>query len=154
MAPPFSSDSSDPKKLASQQPAAATEIDYGIPAEVRPLINGIAAAGVNVRWPFRGNDWFPLIALIKKSGTTAMVDVAIKIAARTSVDSARYFMPAWGELAPIPPADTPRPVLHAVPEIRSTADQRVATGQALAAMFREQEQRELEAAHTNQEKPA
>lgn len=36
----------------------------------------------------------------------------------------------------------------------STADQRVAQGQALAAMFREQEQRELEAAHTDQEKPA
>jgi hypothetical protein len=33
----------------------------------------------------------------------------------------------------------------------STADQRVATGQALAAMFREQEQRALEAGHTNQE---
>ncbi|MGW5636667.1 HNH endonuclease [Streptomyces sp. NPDC003832] len=33
----------------------------------------------------------------------------------------------------------------------STADQRVAQGQALAAMFREQEQRELEAAATNQE---
>jgi len=33
----------------------------------------------------------------------------------------------------------------------STADERVATGQALAAMFREQEQRELEAGHANQE---
>jgi hypothetical protein len=33
----------------------------------------------------------------------------------------------------------------------STADQRVAQGQALAAMFREQEQHALEAGHTNQE---
>jgi hypothetical protein len=151
VAPPFSSDSSDSKKLASQQ-AAASEPDYGIPDEVRPLINGIAAAGVNVRWPFRGNDWFPLIALIRKSGASAMVDVAIKIAKRTSVDSARYFLPAWTDLAPLPPADFPRPVLHAVPdEHLSTADQRVAVGQALAAKFREEERLALEAGHANQE---
>ncbi|GAP46922.1 hypothetical protein [Streptomyces azureus] len=149
VAPPFSSYSSDSKKLASWQPAA--DLDYGIPADARPLINSLAAAGVNVRWPFRGNDWFPLLALIKKSGVPAMVDHALKVAARTPVDSARYFMPGWSELAPIPPADTPRPALHAVPASRSTADQRVAQGQALAAMFREQEQHALEAGHTNQE---
>lgn len=153
VAPPFSSDSSDPKKLASYPAAASGELDYGIPADVRPLINGIAAAGVNVRWPFRGNDWFPLLALIKKSGTEAMVDVAIKIAKRTAVDSARYFLPAWGELAPLPPADFPRPALHAVPDAElSTADRRVATGQALAAKFRADEQRAaLEASRANQE---
>jgi hypothetical protein len=153
VAPPSSSDSSDSKELASWQPASGPEPDYGIPADARPLINGLAAAGVNVRWPFRGNDWFPLLALIKKSGTAAMVDVAIKIAARTSVDSARYFLPAWGELAPLPPADTPRPALHAVPASRpSTADLRVAEGQALAAKFRAEEQRAaLEAGHANQE---
>jgi hypothetical protein len=153
VAPPFSSYSSDSKKLASKQGASSAELDYGIPADVRPLINGIAAAGVNVRWPFRGNEWFPLIALIKKSGTAAMVDIAIKIAARTSVDSARYFLPAWGDLAPMPPADSQRPALHAVPGSRpSTADQRVATGQALAAKFRAEEQRAaLESGHANQE---
>lgn len=43
---------------------------------------------------------------------------------------------------------------NVVPMRPSTADERVATGQALAAMFREQEQRELEAAHPDQEKPA
>ncbi|MFZ3592263.1 hypothetical protein [Streptomyces sp. BH104] len=152
-APPSSSYSSDSKELASQQDAPAAEPDYGIPAAARPLINGIAAAGVNVRWPFRGNGWFPLLALIEKSGTTAMVDVAIKIANRTSVDSARYFMPAWTELAPLPPADFPRPALHSVPASRpSTADLRVADGQALAAKFRAEEQRvALEAGRANQE---
>lgn len=151
MAPPFSSYSSDSKKLASQQPAPV-ELDYGIPADARPLINGLAAAGVNVRWPFRGNDWFPLLALIKKSGTPAMVDIAIKIAARTSVDSARYFLPAWGDLAPMPPEGISRPALHAVPTSRpSTADLRVADGQALAAKFREEERAALEAGHANQE---
>lgn len=154
VAPPFSSDSSDPsKKLASQQPPAA-ELDYGIPADARPLINGLAAAGVNVRWPFKGNDWFPLLALIKKSGTAALVDHAIKVAARTPVDSARYFMPGWGELAPLPPADAPRPPLRAVPATRSTTDQRVAQGQALAAMFREREQRALEPSRPANQEPA
>lgn len=152
VAPPFSSYSSDSKKLASKQPAASVELDHGIPAAARPLINGLAAAGVNVRWPFRGNEWFPLLALIEKAGTAAMVDIASKIAARTSVDSARYFMHAWKDLAPMPPADSQRPALHAVPASRlSTADQRVATGQALAAKFREEERLALESGRANQE---
>lgn len=150
-APPSSSDSSDSKELASQSAAIEADVAYGIPAGARPLINGITAAGVNVRWPFRGNGWFPVLALIEKSGSEAMVDVAIKIARRTSVDSARYFMPAWGELAPLLPADFPK--LRAVPAGRpSTADLRVAEGQALAAKFRAEEQRAaLEPGHASQE---
>lgn len=136
-------------KQESQLPAS---LDYGIPEAARPLVDGITAAGVIVRWPFKGNGWFPVLAIISKSGVPAMVTHALKVAARTPVDSARYFMPGWGELAPIPPAEVPRPTLHAVPAAaQSTADIRVAQGQALAAMFREQEQRELEAGRANQE---
>lgn len=152
VAPPSSSYSSDSYKQLASKPAATAALDYGIPAEARPLVDSLTAAGVNVRWPFRGNAWFPVLALIKKSGTAAMVDHAIKVAARTPVDSARYFMPGWTELAPLPELGTERPSLRSVPAPQSTADQRVAQGQALAAMFREEEERlALEAGRTNQE---
>lgn len=146
VAPPSSSDSSDSYSQLAGTPDPARDSEHGIPTDARPLVDGLTAAGVIVRWPFQGNEWFPVLALIKKAGVPAMVDHATKAASRTSIESARYFMRGWGELAPLPPPGTPRPALHAVPS-RSTTDQRVAEGQRLAAMFREREQRALEPAH-------
>jgi len=60
-----------------------------------------------IRWPFEGNQWFVIEALIKKSGIDAMVASAVKVAARTSVESAKYFIPAWRQLAPLPPGYVP-----------------------------------------------
>lgn len=143
VAPPSSSDSSDSySQLAMRQPRDST---HGIPADAQPLVNSLTAAGVIVRWPFQGNEWFPILAVIKKAGVPAMVQHATKAASRTSIESARYFMRGWSELPPLPPPGTPRPTLHAVPS-RSTTDQRVAEGQRLAAMFREREQHALESA--------
>lgn len=76
--------------------------EHGIPEWARPLVDGLTNAGVIVRWPFKGTQWFPIHALIKKSGTPAMVKHAVKVASRTSVESAKYFMQGWSELPPLP----------------------------------------------------
>jgi hypothetical protein len=100
---------------ASQQEQPATDrLGYGIPEAARPLVDGITAAGVIVRWPFTGNTWFPVLAIIEKSGVPAMVEHATKVAARTSVESAKYFLKGWGELPPLPPPGASRPPLRAV----------------------------------------
>lgn len=135
-APPYSSDSS-PKELASRTAATAS----GIPAFARPLVDQITAAGVHVRWGLGESEWFQIHALIKDRGITGMVNAAINAAGRTRVSSARYFIPGWTDLAPIPAADTERPPLRAVPTVRSTTDERVAAGLALAAKYRAEEER-------------
>jgi hypothetical protein len=100
--------------LASKQEGQPGAIGYGIPEAARPLVDGITAAGVYVRWPFKGNSWFPVLAMITKSGVPAMVDHALKASARTDIESANYFLKGWGELPPLPPAGTERPRLRAV----------------------------------------
>ncbi|QQN79761.1 hypothetical protein [Streptomyces sp. XC 2026] len=79
------------------------------PEQVLPLLHAMSASGLNVRWPFEGNEWFTLIALIKERGVQAMVEHAHRAAAnaRTPVTSARYFIPGWRELPPAPPEGTP-----------------------------------------------
>lgn len=104
--------------LASQQESqpAGSDLGYGIPDAARPLVDGLTAAGVIVRWPFKGNGWFPVLSLISKSGAPALVEHAVNAAARAPepVDSARYFMRGWSELPPTPAPGTPRPKLKSV----------------------------------------
>ncbi|WP_409469114.1 hypothetical protein [Streptomyces sp. HC307] len=100
--------------LASKQEGQPDALGYGIPEAARPLVDGITAAGVYVRWPFKGNSWFPVLAMISKSGVTAMVDHALKAASRTDVESANYFLKGWGELPPLPGPDVERPKLRPV----------------------------------------
>lgn len=83
----------------------------------------MTASGVVVRWPFQGDQWFPVIALIRKCGIPALVAYARRTADRTHIDSARYFMRGWTELPPAPAAGTPvvrhlRPVAGQSPEDR------------------------------------
>lgn len=109
-APPYSSNPSAPQqKLANKQKGEQRPALSDIPDDARPLVDQLTAAGVTVRWPFRGNDWFPVLACIQNSGVPAMVEHAIKASSRTSVESARYFMRGWAELPPIPAADVKRP---------------------------------------------
>ena len=105
------------EELPSQEAQPADEhLGYGIPDAARPLVDGLTAAGVVVRWPFKGDGWFPLLGLISKSGVPALIDHATKAAARATepIDSARYFMRGWSELPPLPPPDVERPPLRAV----------------------------------------
>ncbi|MEV5347138.1 hypothetical protein [Streptomyces achromogenes] len=92
---------------------------HGIPDAARPLVDSMSASGVIVRWPFKGDQWFPVLALINKCGVPALVEYARRTADRNGgVDSARYFMRGWAELPPKPadgtPVHIPRPQLRAV----------------------------------------
>lgn len=100
-----------------EQPA---DTSYGIPDAVRPLVDSMTASGIVVRWPFTGNGWFPVVALITKCGVPALVEYARRTVDRspTAIDSAKYFVRGWSELPPKPAAGTPihmsRPHLRAV----------------------------------------
>ncbi|WP_255951596.1 hypothetical protein [Streptomyces odontomachi] len=76
----------------------------------------MTASGLSVRWPWEGDSWFQIIAIIRRSGIDAMVDHAHRAAAnaRTPVTSAKYFLPGWRELPPKPPEGTParKPTPH------------------------------------------
>lgn len=120
--------------LASKQEGQPDALDYGIPEAARPLVDGITAAGVYVRWPFKGNSWFPVLSMIAKSGVPAMVDHALKAAARTEIESANYFLKGWGELPPMPAPGATRPALHAVGGTRANPNRpHPATGAAAPA---------------------
>lgn len=110
---PLNPSSTTPSESKQEKPAA-DHLGYGIPEAARPLVDGITAAGVIVRWPFTGNAWFPVLSIIEKSGVPAMVEHATKVAARTPVESAKYFLKGWSELPPLPPPGIDRPPLRAV----------------------------------------
>ncbi|WP_405794069.1 hypothetical protein [Streptomyces sp. NBC_01506] len=110
--PPSPPPSHTPSPTEKEQASRTRE--HGIPEQARPLVDALTANGVIVRWPFHGNEWFPLLALISRTGIPAMVDHATKVAARTSVESAKYFVPGWGELPPLPPPGDGRPALRTV----------------------------------------
>lgn len=112
---PFPSDSSVPSsKPASKQAGSPRQSPKTIPDFARPLIDQISAADVHVRWGLHEHEWFQVHALIKKCGIPSMAAVAIKAARRTEVESARYFLPGWSELPPLPAPGTERTKLHAV----------------------------------------
>ncbi|MFD5709530.1 hypothetical protein ACFWHW_03895 [Streptomyces pharetrae] len=112
---PLYPSSTTPSASKPEEPASDRHA-YGIPDSARPLVDSLTAAGVVVRWPFKGDQWFPLLALIEKSGVPALVDFAVKAAAsaRTPVQSAKYFLDGWSELPPLPPPGAQRPTLRAV----------------------------------------
>lgn len=95
------------KQERAPEPPQQQPEEHGIPEWARPLVDGLTNAGVIVRWPWRGTQWFPIHSLIKKSGTAAMVAHAVKVAARTNVESARYFLSGWQELPPLPQQQAP-----------------------------------------------
>lgn len=114
------------------EPAPAPAADtFGIPEAARPLVDALTAAGVIVRWPFRGDAWFPVLATIAKSGVPAMVDHATAAAARTRVESAKYFLRGWAELPPLPPPDAyRRPTAAGANVVPFTAGRRPSTTDA------------------------
>ncbi|MEU0634413.1 hypothetical protein [Streptomyces sp. NPDC005989] len=106
--------SSTTPSASKQEEPADDRLSYGIPEAALPLVEAITAADINVRWPFKGDQWFPVLALITKSGIPALVDYATRAAARTDIDSAKYFMRGWSELPPLPRPGAERPPLRAV----------------------------------------
>lgn len=97
-----------PSRQEGDREGGQQDQDWGIPRNVRPLVDAMSRAGLgSIRWPFEGNQWFVIEALIKKSGIEAMTAFAAKAASRTNVESAKFFVPGWRQLAPLPPGYTP-----------------------------------------------
>ncbi|MDH6116860.1 hypothetical protein ABH930_000279 [Kitasatospora sp. GAS204A] len=86
------------------------------PEFARPLADQLQLAGVHVRWPFNPGEWTKLHAAILKSGIPALVEYGRRTwdRQRGDIDSARYFLRGWCELAPLPSPDAERPPLHAI----------------------------------------
>jgi hypothetical protein len=81
-----------------------------IPANCRPLVDQITAAGVIVRWDLTTAEWFTTEAFILRSGTDMLAAAAVTAArrARYGVSHARYFLRTWHALPPAPaPGTTP-----------------------------------------------
>lgn len=85
-----------------------------IPTNCRPLVDTLTAAGILVRWNLSTAEWFIVEALIKRTGIAALAAYAQKQAAAKDLSYARYFLPGWRELPPLPEAGTARPPLRAV----------------------------------------
>ncbi|WP_393057676.1 hypothetical protein [Streptomyces sp. LN549] len=105
-----------PTRSASKQAGepAAPVLGPEIPINSRPLVDMITAAGILVRWNLSSAEWFTVEALIKRTGIAALAAYAQKQAAAKDVSYARYFLPGWKELPPLPEAGTERPPLRAV----------------------------------------
>lgn len=129
------------------------------PEQIVRLQDAMSVAGINVPWRFDGDDMIRVINDIQRLGIPLMIEQAIKAeqSATKPPFSSRWFYDGWHNIrtpVAIGDGDTNGANIRRLPTGRSTADERFATGQALAAKFRADEQRALEAAHSNQEKPA
>lgn len=99
-------------KLAGEP--AAPVLGPEIPTGARPLVDALTAAGILVRWNLSTSEWFVIDALIKRTGVAALAAYAEKQAAAKDISYAKYFLPGWRELPPLPEAGTVRPPLRAV----------------------------------------
>lgn len=110
-----------------------------IPANARPLVDGITAAGLVVGWDLSAHDWFLIEALIQRCTIPVLVQHALAAAAgaRGRIRSGSYFLPGWRSLPDVPatftaPAALPAAAGWTGPTL-SRSDQRVAAGLELAA---------------------
>lgn len=80
--------------------------------EVQPLIDAMAARGMNVSWNFSSQEWLDLRDAIRRVGVPALIDHAARAwqAARTQPYSARYFITGWLGLQTAPAYTGPRPL--------------------------------------------
>lgn len=102
-----------PTRSESKQAREPDPADLGpqIPTNARPLVDALTASGVVVRWNLTTTEWFTVEALIKRTGIPALTAYAQKQAAAKDISYAKYFLPGWRELPPLPeqPAG-PRPL--------------------------------------------
>lgn len=80
--------------------------------EVQPLIEAMAARGMNVSWSFQAPEWIGLRDAVRRVGVPALVDHAARSwqAAKSTPYSARYFLTGWTGLQNAPAYTGPRAV--------------------------------------------
>ncbi|MFD7066102.1 hypothetical protein ACFV97_02580 [Streptomyces sp. NPDC059913] len=105
-----------PTRSASKQEREPEPVDLGpqIPTNARPLVDALTAAGILVRWNLSTSEWFIVEALVKRTGVPALAAYAQKQAAAKDISYAKYFLPGWRELPPLPEPGAARPPLRAV----------------------------------------
>lgn len=80
--------------------------------EVQPLIEAMAARGMNVSWTFHAGEWLELRDAVRRVGVPALVDHATRAwqAAKQTPYSARYFLTGWTGLQEPTTYTGPRPI--------------------------------------------
>jgi len=149
-----------PATREDRLPAVRGVEESRYPDEIVRLQDAMSVAGINVPWRFDGDDMIRVLNDIQRLGIPLMIEQALKAeqSARNAGKppfSSRWFYDGWHKIrtpVAIGDGDEDGANVHRLPSARSTADERVAVGQALAAKFRAEEQRAaVEAAHANQE---
>ncbi|KAA6215124.1 mucin-2 [Streptomyces albofaciens JCM 4342] len=88
-----------------------------VPVNIRPLRDALTAAGVVVEWSLTSPEWFRLEAIVKRTAVPALVDHAREQwrRARSRPRSARYFLPGWSALPPVPAGGLTSPGADVIP---------------------------------------
>ncbi|MGW6745034.1 mucin-2 [Streptomyces sp. NPDC055025] len=75
-----------------------------VPPNIRPLQEAMTAAGIVVEWSLVPGEWFRLEAIVARTAIPALVEHARGQwhHARSRPRSARYFLPGWQALPPVP----------------------------------------------------
>jgi len=101
-----------PPPSPSNQPAGRNEVEVSGRGEVQPLIDAMAARGMNVSWSLPATEWLDLRDAVRRIGVPALVDHAARVwqASKTTPYSARYFLAGWTGLQEPTAYTGPRPV--------------------------------------------
>ncbi|MFF7360769.1 hypothetical protein [Streptomyces sp. NPDC008125] len=104
-----------PTRSESKQAGAPAPVDPGpeIPAGARPLVDALTTAGVLVRWNLSASEWSLVEALTERTGVPALAAFAQRQASAREISFAKYFLPGWRELPPLPAPGPARPPVPA-----------------------------------------
>lgn len=111
-----------PPTPSTHTPGTAVATVGGGRAEVQPLIEGMAARGMNVSWTFSSEQWLDLRNAVRRVGVPALVDHAARAwqAARNTPYSAKYFLAGWTGLQDAPAYTGPRSLTAGPPSKTTT----------------------------------
>lgn len=148
-----------PGTQQDRRPAVRDVEEDRLPEEIARLQDAMSGAGINLPWKFLGDDMIRVINDIKRLGIPLMVEQAVKAeqSATPPPFSSRWFYDGWHKIrTPVAIGDgaADGANVRRLPTGASTADIRVAGGQALAAKFRAEEQRALESQPNVNQEPA
>ncbi|WP_327268654.1 hypothetical protein OG233_12740 [Streptomyces sp. NBC_01218] len=66
------------------------------------MVDALTSAGVLVRWNLSTSEWSLVEALVARTGVPALAAFARKQANARDISFAKYFLPGWRELPPLP----------------------------------------------------
>ena len=101
-----------PPPSPSEEPAGRNAVEVSGRGEIQPLIDAMHARGMTVSWTFSSTEWIELRDAVRRAGTPALVDHAVRAwqAAKSQPYSAKYFLRGWTGLQEPTTYTGPRPV--------------------------------------------